>query len=387
MSSGTRTRHHDVVVMTGAFLPGYKAGGPIKSIAETLERLPETISCLVVTADRDVGDQEPYPGLSGRTVPHGRHEVHYVDAGSPRHWWAALRRVRAARPRLLYVNSFFSPLFTVLPVIAARARLLPVDDVLVAPRGELSPGALGIKSRKKRLFAVPWSWVLRSVRPTFQASTDVEAGHIRDLLPWARVLTQINSPGPEPRSTPAEPAGTPRFVFLSRISEKKNPGLALAAVQLVPTPLVFDIYGPVEDQDLWDRCLTLMSALPETARATYRGPLAPTAVQETLAGYDGLVLPTLGENFGHVVTEALAAGCPVICSDETPWSRVLEDGGGVVVPAFDAAAWAGALEARASQSVDDRRKAKEQALAAYRRWRAGLSHELALETVLAGHGR
>ena len=32
-----------------------------------------------------------------------------------------------------------------------------------------------------------------------------------------------------------------------------------------------------------------------------------------------ILLPTLGENFGHVISEALVGGCPVIISDQTPW--------------------------------------------------------------------
>jgi glycosyltransferase involved in cell wall biosynthesis len=35
--------------------------------------------------------------------------------------------------------------------------------------------------------------------------------------------------------------------------------------------------------------------------------------------YHFFILPTLGENFGHVFIEALAAGCPLIISDRTPW--------------------------------------------------------------------
>jgi glycosyltransferase involved in cell wall biosynthesis len=30
-------------------------------------------------------------------------------------------------------------------------------------------------------------------------------------------------------------------------------------------------------------------------------------------------MPTLGENFGHIFLEALAAGCPLMISDRTPW--------------------------------------------------------------------
>jgi len=41
---------------------------------------------------------------------------------------------------------------------------------------------------------------------------------------------------------------------------------------------------------------------------------------------DVFALPSLGENYGHVIYEALSAGLPVILSDKTPW-RSLADAG------------------------------------------------------------
>jgi glycosyltransferase involved in cell wall biosynthesis len=37
------------------------------------------------------------------------------------------------------------------------------------------------------------------------------------------------------------------------------------------------------------------------------------------------VLPTLGENFGHAIFESLAAGRPVLISDQTPWRNLKQD--------------------------------------------------------------
>ena len=45
-----------------------------------------------------------------------------------------------------------------------------------------------------------------------------------------------------------------------------------------------------------------------------------------------MFLPTLGENFGHVVPEALAAGCPVLLSDRTPWHDLEQHGAGWTLP-------------------------------------------------------
>jgi glycosyltransferase involved in cell wall biosynthesis len=45
-------------------------------------------------------------------------------------------------------------------------------------------------------------------------------------------------------------------------------------------------------------------------------------VYDIFRKYDLLFVPTKGENFGHIFIEALEAGCPILTSDQTPWSWV-----------------------------------------------------------------
>lgn len=381
------SRPHRIVVTTPFFEPGYKGGGPIKSVAEILDRLDGSVSCLLITADRDLGDTRPYPGLSGGLVRRGRHEILYLDRTDPRHWLRALGLTRRARPDVLYLNSLWSPPFTVLPVVAAALRLIRPSRILIAPRGELSPGALAIKHTKKRLFLVGWSLLLRALRTTFHASTDLEEAHITAAMPWSRSVVQIDSSGP-PASVEPLPAGaTARFVFLSRISRKKNLCLAIEALAGVPVPVTLDVYGPVEDPALWAECTQLIDRLPATVSVRHRGELAPAAVAGTLARYDAFVFPTLGENFGHVIAESLAAGCPVICSDQTPWSRVLQDGGGAVVDSFEPQEWTRVLTSWAERTPDDRSRAKARTLDAYSRWRRLADTDLAVDDFLTGSPR
>ena len=44
------------------------------------------------------------------------------------------------------------------------------------------------------------------------------------------------------------------------------------------------------------------------------------------------VLPTEGENFGHAIFEALAVGCPILISDQTPWRKLSEKKAGIDLP-------------------------------------------------------
>ncbi len=62
------------------------------------------------------------------------------------------------------------------------------------------------------------------------------------------------------------------------------------------------------------------------------GPLPPDRVAEALRANHLLFLPTRSENFGHVILEALAAGCPVLLSDRTPWRNLARAGVGWDLP-------------------------------------------------------
>ncbi|MBZ5586525.1 MAG: glycosyltransferase, partial [Acidobacteriia bacterium] len=81
----------------------------------------------------------------------------------------------------------------------------------------------------------------------------------------------------------------------------------------------FDIYGPIEDGSYWQECQNLIGRLPTNIQVQYKGMIPHRQVYTALSRYDLFLFPTLGENFGHVIAEALLAGCPVLISDQTPW--------------------------------------------------------------------
>ncbi|ADG73669.1 glycosyl transferase group 1 [Cellulomonas flavigena DSM 20109] len=377
-------KHHPIVVLTARFEPGYKAGGPIRAVADGLDSLAKDISCLVVTSDRDLGDDAPYEGLSGALVERGRHEILYVDTTRLPDWWRALLSVRRARPEVLYLNSFWSPQFTMLPVLAVLLRALRPRKVILAPRGELSPGALALKTGKKRLAFPIWSLALRLCRPTMQASSMSEAAMIRKSLPWIREneIVYQHDRGPAPAAAVAEVTSNSRFVFVGRIARMKNVLLLIESLRHVEDSVSLDIFGPIEDRPYWDECLAAIATLPEHVSVTYRGLLGPDLVQTTFAQYDGFLLPTRGENFCHAIAESLSVGCPTLCSDRTPWSDVLRAGGGEVVTDLDPHAWSAAITRWNRRSPSERQVARNQCLRAYVSWRQSVPSAPAVEVEL-----
>ena len=83
--------------------------------------------------------------------------------------------------------------------------------------------------------------------------------------------------------------------------------------------LEFDIYGAEDDRGYAAYCRQMRSELNGNIRVGFKGPLPHHKVFETMRDYHLFVLPTLGENFGHAIFEALSAGDPVLISDQTPW--------------------------------------------------------------------
>lgn len=93
------------------------------------------------------------------------------------------------------------------------------------------------------------------------------------------------------------------------------------------------------------------------ARIDLLGPVDDEVKASALRSMDVYCAPnTGGESFGMVVTEALAAGAPVLASDLDAFRRVLDDGrAGLLVPAGDS----GALAAELAVLLDDEQRRAE----------------------------
>lgn len=360
-----------VLVTSAGFEPGFRGGGTIKSVANIVDSVSDETDLCLVTRDRDLGSSRAYPGRSGRWMRRGRSQVFYLNTHRPEQWLRLWQHLRSVQFDVLYVNSLWSPVFTVIPVTAARWHLIHAAKVIVAPRGELLRGALSLNSRKKRFFLKWWAPVLRRLNVLWHASTEQEQFEIKALLPWADVAVNIDrvSLPEEPLLPTRAPEGPARLVFIGRISPKKNLDLTLTALGSLSQPVEFDIYGPVEDARYWSRCQSLIGRLPSNVLVSYKGQLTPAEVRRTFSDYDAFVFPTRGENFGHVIAESLSASCPVLCSDETPWSEVLEAGGGAVVRHLTAEELGTELRRFVALTPAKRFEARQAAANAYTSWR------------------
>jgi glycosyltransferase involved in cell wall biosynthesis len=372
-----------VLATCSAFEPGFRGGGVVRSMAAVVDTLPDHIDLTLVTSDHDIGATHAYPGLSGRWITRSGARIFYLGTRHIGQWSRLWREIHGTRYHLLYVNSLFSPGHSIIPLLAIRLGLIRGDNLLIAPRGELGRGALALKSRKKRIFLSLWRPLVTGMRPIWHASTEEEAADVSSVFPGA--IVEI---GLDQHALPIEPllpdldaaTATTKLVFISRVVPKKNLDLSLLALASIERPVIFDIYGPLEDARYWARCQSLIADLPGHVVVRYHGELAPNLVRETFRQYDAFVFPTASENFGHVIAEALSASCPVICSDQTRWTDLLRAGGGAVAD-LTVASLSAEITRTAAMSVELRRGARFAAGEAYRRWRAGNADINILEKV------
>lgn len=342
-----------------------------------VDHLSDEFEFLIVTRDRDLGDSEPFKHVTTRQwIDLGRSKVMYITASLAS--VGAIRRVMRETPHdALYLNSFSSPFMTVVPLMLQRLGLVRRVPVVVAPRGEFSPGALSLKPNLKRAFigAAKASGLYRDV--TWQASSKEEAEYTQrrlgriakrievaaDLLPSS---TAIRSPI---ESTVQRDASGPlKVVFLSRISPVKNVEFLLRVMAGVRCDVELAIYGPQEDPAYWARCERALEVIPANIRVNVNGGVPNGDVSRVLAEHDLFAFPTLGENFGHVIFESLSAGTPVLVSDHTPWT---EDGDGAVgVVPLDVERWRAALEGWCRLGPEQRAARRHAAIAIAERHRA-----------------
>ena len=335
-----------VLICTDWFTPGFKAGGPIRSLDAIVHGLANPFDFDVLTSDRDLGDAAAYPGITADT---------WLDRG-PRLRVMYLSPAAQSRSRIgdivrtspwdsLYLNSMYSIPFTLHPLLAARNL---GRRIVLAPRGMLHAGALKLKPLKKRIFLAAFRLSGLQRRVVFQATNAQEEADIRKVFGAAATIeTAPNLPAP-PQAPVADLDKRPgelRIACVARVARNKNVHFLLERLLPLTGNVVVSFFGPIEDEVYWRECQRAAALLPQGMRLEASGPVAPHEVAAALGQAHLFCLPTEGENFGHAIWEALAAGRPVLISDRTPWRGLAAQGCGWDYPLDRPQAWTERLAA------------------------------------------
>jgi glycosyltransferase involved in cell wall biosynthesis len=324
-----------VLIFADWYLPGYKAGGPIKSIYSIVSYLKDDFNFFIITSNTDLGELVPYENIvSDQFIKvDDSVSIFYASKGFLKRK-NILHLIKSVNFDVLYLNSLFSFYFSLLPIFFHITASIK-KPIVLAPRGMLGEGALKIKSKKKNIFISLFKLINIHKRVIWQATSEQEKKEINKVFGKNLNIAVVPNLQYSASSILHKPLfktkGCVKLFFLSRISEKKNLLFALnilSNLKIDNTVVVFDIIGPIEDLLYWQKCKKIIDKMPNTIKVTYHSAIHNSEVPQFIYGYHFLFLPTFNENYGHAIVESLVNGKPIIISDQTPWRNLKENGSG-----------------------------------------------------------
>lgn len=315
-----------ILILSSYYSPAYKGGGPIKSISGLANKLKLENEIFIFCLNQDIDGELLAIPCSDKWLDIDGINVFY---SSKDNFFKNLRNIFRDNFDYLYLNSFFSSRFSIIPLILVKF-FGNINNIVLAPRGELSPGALRIRSKKKEKYLFLANLCsLYSKNIVWHATSDLEANEISLTLKKhlnlndARIkIAQNISPISDKYRIKVVEKKQIDLVFFSRISPKKNLKYALEVLAKCTSFINFDIWGPLEDKQYWEECKKLIGSLPSNITVNYKGSIEPSEVPRMLSEYDLFFFPTLGENYGHVIAESLSVGTPLLISNNTPWANL-----------------------------------------------------------------
>ena len=349
-----------ILHVVASYLPATRYGGTIVSVhglCRALAQRGHDVHVYTTSVDGDRDSNVPHEApvdVDGVTV------WYFRSRHLRRLYWAPRLRQMLLRHvgefDVVHTHAIYLwPLWT-------AARLAQQADVpyVVSPRGMLEKRLIEQKSAvwKAGLIGFIEKRTLEqaaAVHMTSRREAD-EAAAFGFQLPPVRVIPNgvtIEPPSADRMSEGiCNIAGSGPFVlFLGRVNWKKGLDRLISAMPHVPNARLVIAGNDEEEYTLTLDDLARQSGVGD--RVIFTGPVHGTDKATLLSSARVLVLPSYSENFGNVVVEAMAAGCPVIVTPEVGIAEaVAQTGAGVVAdgtPAALGSAIAGVL-------ADDRRR-------------------------------
>ncbi len=314
--------------MTPYFAPAFRYGGPPRSILGLCRALMEAgveIEVFTTTAN----GPEPLAAAPEGTEYDGV-RVRYFPLAWPRRYWRAsglAAAIERALPSadLVHVHGLWNMTGS---AAVARARSAGRPYV-VSPRGMLQPAAM----RRHRVLKTAAYWA--SERAHLSGAAFLHAtSHLeqQQIAKYGRSVVTIAN-GVAPVAVSADvlegvrersriDAGDEVVLCLGRLHPIKRLDLLAAAFDIVhrarPRARLV-IAGPDEDGY---RARVEPLFTPVAAATRWLGAVDRETVAALFAASRTLVQCSDSESFGMSVAEALAAGLPVVVTNETPWPQV-----------------------------------------------------------------
>ncbi|MEZ9872026.1 glycosyltransferase [Vibrio sp. 10N.261.51.C6] len=316
------------------------SGGPARSVPLLCRELSKnaTVNLFALKSDNDVA---PPPGVD-------------VYSYSKNVSWTPIGNSKGLKDRLYSDDADIFDchgLWQMSTHYAVHAAIKNRKPVIVTPRGMLEPEALNISAWKKKLAWLLWQRRDLEIASCIHVTSEMEANNCRALgltNPIAVVPNGIDvSEYPLKDVSEVEASQTigssgvkvkRQVLFLSRIHPKKGLKFLLEAwAQLAVYHSEWQLIIAGNDENNHENNLQNYAStlglnwskeFDQSSSLCFVGPLFNDEKLKAYQRAEIFVLPTLSENFGMVIAEALSCGTPVITTKGTPWEILEESNSG-----------------------------------------------------------
>lgn len=317
------------------------------TVVNIVERFSDRYEFHILTRNYDSpGDTTPYTSVKSNE---------WNDLDRTRIFYASKERlsttsvaaiVNEVSPDCVFLNSVFgTPCIKFL--IARRLKKFQNIPVVISPTGNLGTGGMTHKWLKKKTFLAIAKRTGLYNGVIWKPSTDLEFSEVKTV--FGIEIRGMIAPDLTPKllipnysfdKKPPKKRGSVRIIFISRIVRKKNLDFLLDCLKEISEgSVIFDIVGPQEDITYWKECLDKIATLPENISVNIFGGVDYQKGLDMLINSHFFILPTKNENFGYVFIESLAAGTPIVISDQTVWGNVEKEKAGWVIPLDNKLRW------------------------------------------------
>lgn len=314
------------------YLPATRYGGPIYAVhglCRALAARGHEVSVFTTNVD----------GPRDSNVPLDR--AVDLDGVRVRYFHSELRRLyvsRDMRTALLKESSAFDvvhlhSVFLWPTDAAARAARRAGVPYVVSPRGMLVPELIAERSAFAKR-----AWLQVFERRTFEHAAGVHVTSQREEDDARRVGIPLPHPfvvpnGIDPVPRPAVPRDERTVLYFGRVSWKKRIHLLINVLPQLPEIRL--VIAGNDDEGLTPQLQDRARTIGVSDRVTFAGAIDASAKWELLARAAILAMPSISENFGNVILEAMMMETPVVLSEGVGLADdVRNSGAGIVTADF-----------------------------------------------------
>lgn len=326
-----------IICFVRFYLPGFKSGGPVRTIANLIDNIGEEYLFHIVTSDRDVYDYKSFKSIKVDNWNKANNCEIFYKSIFLNYLYQIPKFFSKASYDYIYLNSFFSFEFSIIVLLFRFLKIIPNKKIIIAPRGEFSKSALKIKVIQKNIYLNIFKLLKLDKNVIWQASSIYELNDIKNIFRKRSLKIKIAPDIPEINFEQNNKnlkwdMNPLKIIFLSRISSIKNLDFAIKVLKELKINIHFEIVGPICDREFWKYCLKLLKELPSNISYDYLGSIKHVEVREIISNRHLFFLPTKSENYGHTIFESLSVGTPVLISNQTPWRDLSKHNAGWDLP-------------------------------------------------------